>query len=164
MAVQGRATGNAYRGVAVHARSAGRRAARGRARAARAAARLPGSARRRATPSPAPGAAAGTARHNHCTLSGTRAGRSAAGRVDSAVGGAAPGAARRRGAARPRRTPAVVTSSARRRRGARGWSRGTHSWRGWPTPAHSPIRPPPSTRRVDPADDLAAKRVVTDAH
>lgn len=48
------------------------------------------------------------------------------------------------------------------RPGERDSSRETHSWRGWPTPAHSPIRPPPSTRRAWPAIYVVANGAVND--
>lgn len=164
VAVQDQAIDSACLAEAALAHNVKRRAGRAHAHAAPAAARRPGSARRHAIPSSAPAAAAGTARRSRCTRAGSRAGTSGADRAGSAAGGAAAvGAARRLGAARPRRTPAAETSSAHRRRGARGWSRGRHSWRGWPAPAHSPIRPPPSTRRDIPADDGAGNCVVTDA-
>lgn len=106
--------------------------------------------RRRASPSSVRAAAAGTARRSRCSRAGSRAGRSAAGRAGSVARGAVAGGGRQRGAARPHHTLAAATSSARRTPGAHGWSPGRHSWRGWPTPAHSPIRPPPSTRRGSP--------------
>lgn len=163
-AVQDRATDSACPAVAARARSEGRRAERAHACAAPAVVRRPDSARRRASPNSARAVAAGTVHRSRCTRAGSRAGRSVAGRAGSAAdGAAAAGAARRRGAARPRRTLAAVTSSVHTRRGVHGWSPGRHSWRGWPTPAHSPIRPPPSTRRDIPADDGAGNCVVSDA-
>lgn len=66
------------------------------------------------------------------------------------------------GAADRRRSPAAETSLVHRRRGVRGWSRGKHSWRGWPAPAHSPIRPPPSTQRDKPANYSSIKLSVAE--
>ena len=148
MVVQDRATDIACLSEVVRGHSAGRRVAHAHARGVLEEVLRPGSARRRrASPSSAPAAVEGKARRSRCSRAGSRAGTSAAGMAGSAAGGAEGGAARRRGAERPRCTLAAVTSSAHRTPGVRGWFRGRHSWRGWPTPAHSPIRPPPSTRR-----------------
>lgn len=144
-----RAIDTACRGEEARAHIVGRRGVRVHAHVVLGTVHRSGSARRHlANPSSVPEAAAGRARRSRCTRASTRAGRSAAGTAGSAAGGAAgAGVARRRGAARPRRTLAAETSSGHRTPGVHGWSRGKHSWRGWPTPAHSPIRPPPSTRR-----------------
>lgn len=124
--------------------------------------RRPGSARHRATPSSGRAVAVGRARHSRRTPAGSPVGTSAAGMAGSAEGGAAEaGAARRLGAGGLRRTPPAGTSSAHTVRGAHGSSRGRRSWQGWPAPAHSPIRPPPSTRRARPATDGGADDTFT---
>lgn len=122
-----------------------------------------GSAHRRATPSFDPTAAAGTVRRSHRShASSLRAGTSAADRAGSAVRGAeARVAQQQRGAAGPCRTPAAATSSAHTRLDVPDSIREKHSWRGRPTPAHSPIRPPPSTRRERPAPAFADSVVTT---
>lgn len=161
---RGPATDSACHGEAARARSARRHVAHEGARGAPKVARRPGSARRLATPSFDPMAAAGTVRRSHRShASSLQAGTSAADRAGNAARGAeARVVQQQRGAAGPCRIPAVATSSARTRLDVPDSTREKHSWRGRPTPAHSPIRPPPSTRRERPA--LAfADSVVTDA-
>ncbi|CAB3237314.1 unnamed protein product [Arctia plantaginis] len=158
VAAQGLATDSAYLAVVVPARSVERREAHGRVHAGRVVAHCPDSVRRPSTPSLAPMAVVERALRNHCTLLGILAGMSVVDMADSVKDDeAVAGVAQQHDAGRLHRTQVAVTSSAHRKRGAHGWSLETHSWRGWPTPAHSPIRPPPSTRRVLPAGDVAAK-------
>lgn len=137
------------------ARILGTRAARVRERVGRAGALRLGSVHLHASPSSVPMVAGGTARHIRHSLEGIPSDMNAEGRAGNVTDDEVEGAARRHGAEGRRRSPAGATSSARTRRGARGLSLRRRSWRGWPAPAHSPIRPPPSTRRDLPADDVA---------
>lgn len=157
-AAPGRATGNAYRVVAALGRIVGRHAAHEGGREARWEERHSGSACHHANPSFVREAAAGIVRRIHCNPASTLVGTSARGTAGSGPDDEeAVDAAPRHGVGDRRRMPAGATSSTHTRRGGRDWSRGTHSWQGWPTPAHSPIRPPPSTRRVIPANDSAVE-------
>lgn len=138
----------------------GRRAVHVRAREGRAAVLRLDSVRRLANPNPVLLVVGGKARHNHRSLVGSPSGRNGEGTADSAAGGEEEDAAQRPGAVVQRHIPAGATPSARRSQGAHGWSPRRRSWRGWPAPAHSPIRPPPSTRRDPPADNDAPELVV----
>lgn len=161
---RGPATDSACHDEAARVRSAGKHAAHEGASAAPKEARHPGSARRRATPSFDPTAAAGTVlRSHHSHASSLRAGTSGADKAGSAARGAEARVAQQQlGAAGPCRTPAAGTSSAHTWLDVPDSIREKHSWRGRPTPAHSPIRPPPSTRRERPAPAFADS-VVCDA-
>lgn len=160
----GPATDSAYPAAVVRVHNEGTRAARAGVHVERAVAHRPGNEHRCANPNSAPGVAEEIVRRIHCSLSNILADMSVADTVGNEVGGAVVDAVRLHDVELQHRILVVETSSAHRRRGARDWSRGTHSWRGWPTPAHSPIRLPPSTRRVIPAaDNTVTETVVSDA-
>lgn len=160
--VRGQAIDNACLVVVGRVRTGEMHAAHGRVREERVVELHPDNVHPHANPSSVLMAAGGIVLHIHHILVSIPSGTSVEGTAGNEAGGAAADAARPRGAAGRRRTPAAATSSAHRRRGAHGSSRGTRSWRVRPAPAHSPIRPPPSTRRVHPASDVSVKSMVTE--